>query len=481
MTTHITEVTRRDVLEALSGRAWHGRLNEIEFLDRLYDLDELPSTDSRYSTAREDIVKHRFANNDWDDDWVFFDDRFGLNEGSDEDFLKFLAEMLHPLVRASEEAEQIVGALNPLLAADGYELSQSGSISGRPIYKTRPIQKGPSQSVVAVPKHFTEDVSPLLATVARLAELDGSETEKEVLQRATPILEEAEYDNWNGGTYYHTLTLTVPVEQFARLGDQVPALEDRIKGRIERVLRAPDAHHVSAVVIQPSLVAPEETGVAEVIAARAERPTPQFWAPDRFRLFLSHVTSFKQRAAALRQELLRYHISGFVAHETIEPGTLWQREIEAALRTMDAMAALITPDFHASNWTDQEIGWALGAGVYVLPVRRGMDPYGFIGEVQGVQGIGKTVGQVAKETFAILLRQPPTRPRLLEAVVAGFERSDSYAEARANAELLEKATPLPEPLLTRVEVAVASNNQIANSQGVPERVRRLVARTGSAA
>jgi len=26
---------------------------------------------------------------------------------------------------------------------------------------------------------------------------------------------------------------------------------------------------------------------------------------------------------------------------------------------MDAMAALITPDFHDSKWTDQEVGWAL--------------------------------------------------------------------------------------------------------------------------
>ncbi len=61
--------------------------------------------------------------------------------------------------------------------------------------------------------------------------------------------------------------------------------------------------------------------------------------------------------------MARYHISGFVAYETIDPGELWQREIEAALRSMHAMAALITPDFHDSKWTDQEVGWALGSGV----------------------------------------------------------------------------------------------------------------------
>ena len=57
------------------------------------------------------------------------------------------------------------------------------------------------------------------------------------------------------------------------------------------------------------------------------------------------------------------------------------------------------PGFPKSRWTDQEVGWALGRDVHVLPVRRGIDPYGFLGEVQGIQGIGKTVGQVAEGTY----------------------------------------------------------------------------------
>ena len=153
----------------------------------------------------------------------------------------------------------------------------------------------------------------------------------------------------------------MPVDVFAQLGDQVRPIEERISNRIAGVLRVPDRHHVTGVVVQPSLVARTSTRLADVVTARSQRAVPQFWAPDQFRLFISHVTSFRQRATALRQSLARYHISGFVAYETIDPGELWQREIEAALRSMHAMAALITPDFHDSEWTDQEVGWALGA------------------------------------------------------------------------------------------------------------------------
>ena len=271
--------------------------------------------------------------------------------------------------------------------------------------------------------------------------------------------------------------MIVPVDLFARLGDQVRPIEERISNRIKGVLRTPDRHHITAVVIQPSIVDRPPEELVDVVVARSERPIPQFWAPGQFRLFISHVTSFKQRATALRQELSRFHISGFVAHETIEPGELWQREIEAALRSMDAMAALITPDFHDSKWTDQEVGWALGSGVYVLPVRRGADPYGFLGEVQGIQGLGKKVPEAADAIFDTLLRVPKTNETLLEAVVVGFERSNSYQAARENFALLERVRKFPEPLLRRVEVAARSNEQIAQSFGVADRVSKLIRRS----
>jgi hypothetical protein len=124
--------------------------------------------------------------------------------------------------------------------------------------------------------------------------------------------------------------------------------------------------------------------------------------------------------------LSRFKISAFVAHDTIDAGELWQKEIEAALRTMDAMAAILTPGFSESKWTDQEVGWALGAGVYVLPVRRGLDPYGFIGEVQGIQGVNKKVGAVAEELFLALLRNGRTRLRMTEALIAAVARKRRF-------------------------------------------------------
>jgi len=44
-----------------------------------------------------------------------------------------------------------------------------------------------------------------------------------------------------------------------------------------------------------------------------------FWEPNHFRLFLSHLSSFKEKTELLRRSLLSFEISSFVAHESIEP------------------------------------------------------------------------------------------------------------------------------------------------------------------
>src|SRR5512133_1975783 len=62
----ISQITRRDIFDYIrtEGGPWHGRMDEIGFLGRLYDLEALPSTDSRFRTASGDIFQHRVNNYD---------------------------------------------------------------------------------------------------------------------------------------------------------------------------------------------------------------------------------------------------------------------------------------------------------------------------------------------------------------------------------------------------------------------------------
>lgn len=113
------------------GTQWSGLLDDVGFLARLYDVDALPSRDPRFTTAGRDIAQHRLLNDDWPNDWIFHDTRFGLAE--DDALLAFLAEMLHPAVRTdAAEVAQLHAFLNGVLLHDGYELVQINDISGAP-------------------------------------------------------------------------------------------------------------------------------------------------------------------------------------------------------------------------------------------------------------------------------------------------------------------------------------------------------------
>jgi AbiJ N-terminal domain 3/Abortive infection C-terminus len=155
----ISEITRRDIRRALirEGICWSGELNDVEFLKRLYDLPSLPSTDSRFESAEGDIWQHRINNLDWDDNWVFSDERLQLNDGPDEVLLQFLAEIAHPVVcEDRNKAKATIGMLNGLLSSDGWELVERSTISGRSIYGPRRLTS--SQHAIRATKKLAQHV-----------------------------------------------------------------------------------------------------------------------------------------------------------------------------------------------------------------------------------------------------------------------------------------------------------------------------------
>jgi nucleoside 2-deoxyribosyltransferase len=206
----------------------------------------------------------------------------------------------------------------------------------------------------------------------------------------------------------------------------------------------------------------------------AMEPAVTVWLPDRFRLFISHVHGHREEASRLKQSLARYHISGFVAHVDIEPTREWENEILETLRTADALVAWLTDDFHASKWTDQEVGFMMGRGRPVVSIQReSAAPYGFIGRHQAVNGHSKTEDQLAGEVFTALASHEDTRRRIAEALVAKLEQSNSYDESIATVDLLERLPWMDNDLRTRAHVSIASNGEVGRAWGVPDRLQRL--------
>lgn len=165
-----------------------------------------------------------------------------------------------------------------------------------------------------------------------------------------------------------------------------------------------------------------------------------------------------------------------MAHEDIAPSLEWQAEIGVAIRSMQAMAALLTKEFHRSKWTDQEVGMAIARGVLVVPIRLGMGPYGFMAKNQALPGDLAKPKELAAAIAAVLARNPSTSDLMTEALVAALEAANSYLAAIAAASAIDKAPRFTKSQLSRLEASVTANSQVRDAFGVPTKIARVVAR-----
>lgn len=152
----------------------------------------------------------------------------------------------------------------------------------------------------------------------------------------------------------------------------------------------------------------------DAISASVADP-PAIWRDGSgFRLFISHISQKKAEAHRLREALSSFGISGFVAHDDIEPTADWQREIERALKTADAFLAIVAEGFSQSPWTQQEIGFALARRVKVMTFKLDgkEDPKGFIARAQSLARDGRNAQQIAQLINDLLLADVATRDHL---------------------------------------------------------------------
>jgi len=312
---------------------------------------------------------------------------------------------------------------------------------------------------------FPVPAERVIATVAKLFQLQGQADLAEVLASAEARIEARGSDF---GVMYYALFLDVPVTLFATIEPKLVDVESRIRDKLQSAVRYP--HDVlSEVVISTILEQPmSSVGRPEVGDADALR----LWEPQTFRLFLSHVSVHKVAVSNLKGYLRTLGVSAFVAHEDIEPTLEWQTEIDFALRSMHAMAALLTPEFHSSNWTDQEVGVAVARGAMIVPVKLGLDPYGFIARQQALTGDLTKPGPLAFAIARVLLRQAATGQPMREALAVALERAASFADAKSVASLIETSEGFTPDQLRRIGVSTEANSQVYYAR---ERLQRYVA------
>lgn len=227
------------------------------------------------------------------------------------------------------------------------------------------------------------------------------------------------------------------------------------------------------------------TGLHAFLTGEDAAPQPSGkWASAPLFVFLSHLHQHREFTARLQRQLRSYGIESFVAHNDIEPSKTWRDEIKSGLASCHAFVALLHNGFHQSQWCDQEVGWALGRRVPIIPVRPpgGERRDGFLGDYQDVILTKEDEFFLSRQIFMSLFHDPRTHEAGVRCLAEGFVNSWSFDTTRWFWELIAAEPHFESEQLRRLEYAVATNNQVFNAvygpQGepIPELVAALVKR-----
>jgi TIR domain-containing protein len=323
-----------------------------------------------------------------------------------------------------------------------------------------------------IPEEKAKDIVNVAAQIARA---QGGEPEATVLGNciASLIFDGEDYD-----VSLYTLTLEIPIQTYANIEQYREGLEQSIRERIRPIARRYPDSRITQVIITPELSPEAHSPAKPEEQPQQPEDAPSFWKTGFFRLFISHTHPNKLSAHNLKTAVGKYGIAAFVAHDDIEPTKEWQLEIERALRTADALAAIITPDFVDSRWCDQEVGFAFGRGKLVIPLCKETVPHGFLGKYQGFPAKGLQAPEVAEQLFQILLNHSLTSGRMADALVENMAQAGSFQAARDAMPLLERLPKLTPTQVARLMQSVTDNDQVAKAIRVPERIRALISRVG---
>lgn len=271
-----------------------------------------------------------------------------------------------------------------------------------------------------------EYLSHIVPTVKDLLLSQGYKRENEILQISNMTYEEG-YDGY--GNDSDLIIIDVQTDKYVTLQKykSINDVENVILSAFHEATKG--GRMPNSVTVRPN---------SNVQSTLFESGVYQGWRNGYFRMFISHISSKKQQASNLKNALEEYGITSFVAHEDINPTREWQKEIQRALNSMDCMSAMLYKGLHESNWCDQEVGIALGRNITVLPLLLEDDPYGFLGEYQGIKIKGKYPADLAKTVFKILCDNMNTRSKYLICLTNLLLSSNSKNDALKWLSLIEE-------------------------------------------
>jgi hypothetical protein len=116
----------------------------------------------------------------------------------------------------------------------------------------------------------------------------------------------------------------------------------------------------------------------------------------------------------------------------------------------------------------------LGETSPIIPIRCGVDPYGFMGKIQGLAGDLKNTKDLTTGIVSVLLKHETLSLKAKETFIQAIEGSESYIASLRLKDCMHYLDGLSGDQLLRLKKASKTNSQISGAYGVSKAIEDVV-------
>lgn len=190
------------------------------------------------------------------------------------------------------------------------------------------------------------------------------------------------------------------------------------------------------------------------------------------RVFISYSNKDNKVARDIKRAFDDYGINAFLAHEDIDVGQEWRDVILENLKKSNVFVAILSENFVKSEWTDQEVGFAICKDNLIVSVSLdGTKRYGFLEMFQALtkfESLDLTHPSVRREFVFEIIKISAIKEDLIDDLKDILVRSlanpytypITYRTAEDRLGLLYSLKPFSKDQINEIVNQSIENNQI---------------------
>ncbi|MFA6368683.1 MAG: toll/interleukin-1 receptor domain-containing protein [Bacteroidales bacterium] len=294
---------------------------------------------------------------------------------------------------------------------------------------------------------------------------EGEEELERIVVNAI-VLDETMFDSQY---CYHKIIFSLPKSIYLRARRRKSELENRLYSdlSVEIVENTEVVQKITLTMIDDE----DEEWREKSGALLSENPIvlpsieKQIWGESPLRVFFSYTAKNLELISHIKDQLGRMGIFCFMAEKDIQTTKSWADTIKNALSSMEIMVAFLTEDYHESDWTDQELGFAICRNVPIISIDLGKKPYGFASQFQAFSCDTKTLANHLFLKLTELDEEHGEELQLIGAIYS-LKNAQNFEEANLAALHLFRHKKLSDKQVKDVVDAYNSNSQVREANEI---------------